>query len=167
MATRLTGREEFILSLNALPRKYKGISDRFRKEAKGMSRFGGATERVVSEVLKSEGLAVNRPGPIFEDEGYIRPDLYVQPLSYIEIKKWGDSNKLGSAIAQGLFLKAKLPKSKYYVVVASYGVPDSWTEEEDVDFYLDGSRTILNIHCIDGYFGFPNIDHLVKELKTG
>ena len=78
----------------------------------------------------------------------------------------GGSNKLGSAIAQGLFLKAKFPKRKYYVVVASYGVPNSWTEEEEVDFYLGGSSSILNVRSVDGYFGFPNIDHLVKELKT-
>ena len=95
MTARLTGREEFILSLNALPRKYKGISDRFRKEAKELSRFGGATERVVSDVLTSEGLTVHRPGPIYEDEGQVRPDFYVQPLSYIEVKKWGAQTSLG------------------------------------------------------------------------
>ncbi len=118
----------------------------------------------MEDVLDFEDLPASRPGPVYP-EGYVRPDFGVSQRTFIEVTKWGDSNKLSSILANGILLKSKLPNANYFAVVASYGVTGGWTYDPDVEFYLDQAPTGLPFRPVDGYSGFPRIDRLVGRIK--
>ncbi len=165
----LTGFSEFLLSLDALPTKYESVramhrSDATKRARGGQRGFGPSAERVVIEILELEGLAPRRPRPLFHAK-YVRPDVELPGDVFLEVTKWGDSNKLSSMVANGLFVKSAIPNAHYFAVVASYGVPESWTYNPDVDFYLGELAKSLPTDPIDGYCGFPKIDALVSTIK--
>jgi hypothetical protein len=174
-----TGYEEFVSSLRALPQPYVAIRERHLSEARnaqseGIKLFGKKAEHVVRDVFIFEGLPVSvQPEPLYEFTisgsvvRRVRPDLKVGQRSFVEVTKWGDSNKMASMLTNGVLVKHKIPDAKFYAIVASYKSHSdlSWTADEEVDFWLGDSAKIFPVQPIDGYFGFANIDKLVGELR--
>ncbi|MFZ2412362.1 MAG: hypothetical protein WAW23_12385, partial [Candidatus Methanoperedens sp.] len=163
-----TGFEEFVSSCEALPQRYDGVRKTYLSEARsaqseGIKSFGKKAERVVYDVFTSEGLQVLfQPEALYEFtvsgsvKRRVRPDLKVGQRSFVEVTKWGDSNKMASMLANGVLVKHKIPDAKFYAIVASYkSLSDlSWTDDEEVDFWLGDAAKIFSVQPIDGYFGF-------------
>ncbi len=142
--------EDLLPALRALPDRYQPIAYAHVNDAPEIAdrsrAWGPFCERLVRAVLEFEGLHVSRPQPLYAvpgTRGRVVPDFLVGTRNYVEVTKWGDSNKLASILANGILVKTLMNGSRYFAVVASYGVPSSWTDDAVVDFYLGTAAPVV------------------------
>ena len=165
-----TGYEDLVRCLRALPGRYSDLVNEYLVQARRdygdeMRRFGPRVESVLRAVLDFEGLKPIRPGPLYEEQEFVRPDVFVAPRAFVEVTKWSDTNKLASMLAQGILVKRKEPDALYFAVIAGLGAKNTWSDAESVDFYLGGESQIGGVKVVDGYYGFKNVGHLVERLR--
>lgn len=162
--------EELLLSIVALPKKYHEMAVEAVAQTRG-SRYGLAVERIILKVLATEGIRTLPKKPLYETRwdgkavGRITPDIYLEGNRFIEVTKWGDSNKLSSILANGYIVKRISPGARYYALVSSYKTGETgWTTDAEVDFYLRECAALFPFKPVDQVYGFGNISELLVEL---
>jgi len=162
----LDGRQHYELVKKAIPEPY---ATAVRRES--YVRNGRVYERLLDKILRKAlpKAEIAKPQPLIPVEregrkgGYLQPDLKIGDRTFVEVTAWADSNMVFSKIMQGLLVKRKVPRARYFVVVADLGLDEGWSYDDKRRWEEWGQ--VGGVAAVDGWYGFSNIGDLVAAVR--